>query len=69
MLAAFGTAKLWPLYMFYGNDSKYKRAKPTEKLFETIAYFEKVSRCNLPGPFKSRLTRVHTSFQTTSRIS
>lgn len=43
MLAAFGTAKLWPLYMFYGNDSKYKRAKPTEKLFETVAYFEKVS--------------------------
>ena len=44
MLAAFGTAKLWPLYMFYANDSKYKCAKPTEKLFETVAYFEKVSR-------------------------
>lgn len=43
MLAAFGTAKTWPLYMFYGNDSKYRRAKPTEKLFETIAYFEKVN--------------------------
>lgn len=42
MLAAFGTAKLWPLYMFYANDSKYKRAKPTEQLFETVAYFEKV---------------------------
>lgn len=44
MLASFGTAKIWPLYMFYGNDSKYKRAKPSEKLFETVAYFEKVRR-------------------------
>ena len=42
MLASFGSAKLWPLYMFYGNDSKYKRAQPSERLFETIAYFEKV---------------------------
>ncbi|KAJ3526401.1 hypothetical protein NMY22_g10179 [Coprinellus aureogranulatus] len=47
MLATFGTAKLWPLYMFFGNDSKYRRAKPTEQLFETVAYFEK-----LPDSFK-----------------
>ncbi|TEB27708.1 hypothetical protein FA13DRAFT_1634250 [Coprinellus micaceus] len=53
MLAAFRTAKLWPLYMFYGNDSKYKRAKPTEKLFETIAYFEK-----LPDDFKDFLIKL-----------
>ena len=43
MLAAFGSAKLWPLYMFFANNSKYKRARPSEKLFETIAYFENVS--------------------------
>ncbi|KAJ3524924.1 hypothetical protein NMY22_g10792 [Coprinellus aureogranulatus] len=47
MLATFGTAKLWPLYMFYANDSKYRRGKASEKLFETVAYFEK-----LPDNFK-----------------
>lgn len=50
MLATFGTAKLWPLYMFYGNDSKYKRAKPTEKMFKTVAYFEKVNPWLLSMP-------------------
>ncbi|KAJ3530549.1 hypothetical protein NMY22_g8529 [Coprinellus aureogranulatus] len=47
MLASFGSAKVWPCYMFFGNDSKYKRSKPSEKLFETVAYFEK-----LPDQFK-----------------
>jgi hypothetical protein len=42
MLASFGTAKLWPLYLCFGNDSKYRRAKPSENLFEQVAYFEKV---------------------------
>ena len=41
MLASFGTAKLWPLYLCFGNDSKYQRAKPSENLFEQVAYFEK----------------------------
>ncbi|RXW19487.1 hypothetical protein EST38_g6370 [Candolleomyces aberdarensis] len=41
MLASFGTAKLWPLYLCFGNDSKYRRAKPSENLFEQVAYFEK----------------------------
>jgi hypothetical protein len=42
MLALFGTAKLWPLYVCFGNDSKYRRAKPSENLSEQVAYFEKV---------------------------
>ncbi|KAJ3544767.1 hypothetical protein NMY22_g2665 [Coprinellus aureogranulatus] len=50
MLATFGSAKLWPLYLCFGNDSKYRRAKPSERLFETIAYFEK-----LPDNFKDFL--------------
>jgi hypothetical protein len=54
MLANFGTTKLWPLYMFYANDSKYRRAKPSEGLFETIAYFEKVS--DKPTYHKDTLT-------------
>jgi Plavaka transposase len=42
-LTAFGNAKLWPLYMFFGNESKYRRCKPTCHLCEHIAYFQTVS--------------------------
>jgi hypothetical protein len=42
-LTSFGTAKLWPLYAFFGNFSKYRRSKPSCKLCEEIAYFQKVS--------------------------
>lgn len=41
-LTAFGDAKLWPLYLFFGNDSKYLRCKPTSYLCEHVAYFIKV---------------------------
>ncbi|KAJ3533934.1 hypothetical protein NMY22_g7130 [Coprinellus aureogranulatus] len=47
MLAHFGTAKLWPLYMFFANDTKYKRNKTSLQLGEQVAYFEK-----LPDDFK-----------------
>jgi len=43
-LTAFGNAKLWPLYLFFGNDSKYCRCKPTCHLCEHVAYFQTVSR-------------------------
>ena len=42
-LTAFGNAKLWPLYMFFGNESKYRRSKPTCCLCEHVAYFQTVS--------------------------
>lgn len=42
-LTSFGDSKLWPLYMFIGNDSKYRRCKPSHKLCSHIAYFQKVS--------------------------
>lgn len=41
-LTTFGHAKLWPLYMVFGNDSKYQRCKPTSNLYEHVAYFEQV---------------------------
>ncbi|KAJ3517693.1 hypothetical protein NMY22_g13906 [Coprinellus aureogranulatus] len=41
MLAHFGDAKLWPMYMFYANDSKYRRSKMSLHLGEQVAYFEK----------------------------
>lgn len=42
-LTNFGNAKLWPLYMLFGNDSKYQRCKPSGNLCEHVAYFEHVS--------------------------
>ncbi|EAU83872.2 hypothetical protein CC1G_09541 [Coprinopsis cinerea okayama7 len=47
MLAQFGSAKAWPVYMFFGNDSKYRRCKPSNKLGEHVAFLEK-----LPDSFK-----------------
>jgi hypothetical protein len=43
-LTTFGNAKLWPLYLFFGNDSKYRRCKPSCHLCEHVAYFQTVSR-------------------------
>lgn len=41
-LTSFGTAKLWPCYLFFGNESKYRRCKPTCHLCEHVAYFQSV---------------------------
>lgn len=46
-LTAFGSAQLWPCYMFFGNESKYRRGKTSLRLCEHIAYFESVSRSYL----------------------
>ncbi|KAJ3539624.1 hypothetical protein NMY22_g4649 [Coprinellus aureogranulatus] len=40
MLASFGTAQAWPLYLFFGNISKYRRTKASLKQFEEVAYFQ-----------------------------
>jgi hypothetical protein len=47
-LASFGNAKLWPLYLFFGNESKYQQCKPTCKLGNHVAYFQTVSHIFLP---------------------
>lgn len=44
-LTQFGTAKVWPAYLMFGNDSKYRRCKPSCNLCHHIAYFQGVSRC------------------------
>lgn len=41
-LTSFGNAKLWPNYMYFGNDSKYNRCKPTSQLCNHVAYFQTV---------------------------
>ncbi|KAG6912696.1 hypothetical protein DXG01_012806 [Tephrocybe rancida] len=41
-LTSFGEAKLWPAYLFFGNNSKYSRCRPSRHLANHIAYFRKV---------------------------
>jgi hypothetical protein len=43
-LTLFGTAKLWPLYVYFGNFSKYHRCKVSSNLCEEVAYFQQVSK-------------------------
>jgi hypothetical protein len=64
-LTAFGNAKLWPCYMFFGNESKYRRCKPSCNLCSHVAYFQTVC-C-----FASILVLAadpSTSYRTRSRI-
>lgn len=42
-LAQFGTAKMWPWYMYFGNESKWCRGKPSARACHHIAYFLSVS--------------------------
>ena len=41
-LTAFGEAKLWPLYVYFGNESKYRRCTPSANLCSHAAYFQTV---------------------------
>ena len=41
-LASFGSASLWPVYLFLGNVSKYIRLKPTSLSAHHIAYIPTV---------------------------
>ncbi len=38
-LTSFGSASLWPCYMYFGNESKYRRNKPNQNLCNHIAFF------------------------------
>ena len=46
-LTQFGTAKLWPLYVFFGNESKYRRCQSTNNTCSHAAYFQVVCECFL----------------------
>ncbi|TBU39473.1 hypothetical protein BD309DRAFT_836154, partial [Dichomitus squalens] len=37
-LSNFGSASLWPIYLYFGNLSKYFRGRPTEFLAQHLAY-------------------------------
>ena len=42
-LAQFGQANAWPIYMFFGNLSKYMRASPSSGACHPIAFIPRVS--------------------------
>ena len=42
MLAQFGTAFLWPVYIYFGNLSKYVRCQPSSHAAHHVAYFPSV---------------------------
>jgi hypothetical protein len=42
-LANFGTAKPWPLYLYFGNLSKYARSSPTSGACHLVGFFPSVS--------------------------
>jgi hypothetical protein len=50
-LTSFGSAKLWPCYLSFGNESKYRRCKPNLNLMNHVAYFETVSASYLAFAF------------------
>lgn len=41
-MASFGNASLWPIYCYFGNQSKYSRAKPTSFAAHHLAYIPSV---------------------------
>ena len=45
VLAQFGTASLWPVYLYIGNQLKYMCAKPTSMSAHHLAYLPKVHFC------------------------
>ena len=59
LLANFGTAKLWPIYMFLGNLSKYTHAEPTSNACHHIAYIPA-----LPDSFQDALASIHAKWNT-----
>ncbi|KAF9643157.1 hypothetical protein BDM02DRAFT_3104798 [Thelephora ganbajun] len=48
MLAQFGTAFLWPVYIYFGNLSKYIRSQPSSHAAHHMAYFP-----SLPDSFSN----------------
>lgn len=58
-LANFGTAKLWPIYMFLGNLSKYIRAELTSNACHHVAYIP-----SFLDSFQDTLASTHAKWNT-----
>jgi hypothetical protein len=55
MLTQFGVAKGWPIYLMFGNLSKYIRGQPGSGAMHHLAYIPSVSCQLLYGLFKQTL--------------
>ncbi|KAJ3526650.1 hypothetical protein NM688_g8235 [Phlebia brevispora] len=53
-LAQFGSASLWPIYAFFGNQSKYVRCKPNAFAAHHLAYIP-----SLPDTFQDWYRKVY----------
>ncbi|KAH9937829.1 uncharacterized protein BXZ73DRAFT_89249 [Epithele typhae] len=53
-LSNFGSASLWPIYVYLGNVSKYVRARPTSFAAHHLAYIP-----DLPDSFKEYYTNLY----------
>ncbi|KAG2045982.1 hypothetical protein BDR06DRAFT_852944, partial [Suillus hirtellus] len=47
-LANFGTAKAWPLYLYFGNLSKYARSAPNSGAGHLVGFLPSISSFSLP---------------------
>lgn len=57
-LGQFGAAALWPIYTFFGNQSKYDRAKPSQFAAHHTAYIPSVTNLSI----FSRIAKLKSSF-------
>ncbi len=55
----FGTAKLWPIYMFLGNLSKYIRSEPSSQACYHFAYIPSLS-----DSFQDLISSIHARWNT-----
>ena len=60
-LGQFRSAALWPIYAFFGNQSKYDRAKPSQFAAHHVAYIPSVGLMFLLCPLQT--TKSHFSFR------
>jgi hypothetical protein len=58
-LAAFGTAKMWPIYMTFGNLSKYIRCKPNSGAIKHLAYIP-----SFPDSLQDQIKDFHEKWET-----
>ncbi|KAI0701452.1 hypothetical protein C8T65DRAFT_788248 [Cerioporus squamosus] len=56
-LSSFGSAYMWPIYLYFGSISKYVRGRPTEFAAHHLAYIPQ-----LPDTVKDDYQRAHNKF-------
>jgi hypothetical protein len=66
-LATFGTAKAWPLYLYFGNLTKYARSAPRSGACHLVGFLPSVGQ--LPPTLCVPFTVIFFSFRTMSRTS